>query len=59
MQIFFFSDEFIIPIHILILIDSLKHNQNRDGTGNIMLKEQTLYLGNSAIGKTCSFERCE
>lgn len=46
-------------IHILILIDGLKHSQNRGRTGNILLTEQILYLGNSAIGKPCRFELCE
>lgn len=47
----YFSDEFIISIHVLSLIDGLKHNQKRDGAGNIMLTEQTFYLSNSATGK--------
>lgn len=47
----YFPDEFIISIHILSLIDGLNHNQKRNGAGNIMLIEQTLYLSNSAIGK--------
>lgn len=47
----YFSDEFIISIHIPSLIDGLKHNEKRDRAGNIMLIEQTLYLSNSATGK--------
>lgn len=47
----YFSDEFIISIPILSLIDGLKHNQKRDRAGNIMLIEQTRYLSNSVIGK--------
>lgn len=56
---FFFPSKFIIPFHILITHDVLKHNQNSDGTGNIVFKEQTLYLCNSATGKTCKCELYE
>ena len=57
--VFFLSTEFIILFHILITHDGLKHNPNIDGIGNIVLKEETLYLGNSAFGKTCKFELYE
>lgn len=47
---FFYPDVFISPIHSLIPIDGLKHNQPRDETGKVMLKEQTICPRNFAVG---------